>query len=428
MSRTIRDANLGSREARRRLPCGEKPHWRLVEAGLHLGYRRTKKETPGSWVARLYRLGPDGMMRYRSVPLGLADDYSDADGEHILSFTDAQRLALQARIDHIAATKSRIVTVEDAMRNYIRYLLAEKKCGRHSESVANKLILPYLGHIRIRDLTRRDIEKWRDDRAAEGALLRSPKAKQNRRPAPSTDEEIRARRATINRNLTSLKAALNRAYAEDNTIANPEVWRSVKRFGGVQAARPGFLTVEEAQRLLNAADKTSGFHDLVHAALLTGCRHSELCALKVGDFQHGKLHIRTSKSGKPRVVRLTWEGVEFFEQLCIGRKMDETMLLNFGKPWTPSSQGKPMARACKIAGIVHFSFHGLRHTWASLSIMNGMPLIVVATNLGHKCTKMVEAHYGHLTTGYLDEAIEKAAPRFGFTEPTNVEPLRGRGR
>ena len=32
------------------------------------------------------------------------------------------------------------------------------------------------------------------------------------------------------------------------------------------------------------------------------------------------------------------------------------------------------------------NFHGLRHTWASHAVMNGMPLIVVAKNLGHSTT------------------------------------------
>jgi integrase len=42
------------------------------------------------------------------------------------------------------------------------------------------------------------------------------------------------------------------------------------------------------------------------------------------------------------------------------------------------------------------SFHILRHTWASLAIMAGAPLMVVARNLGHAAKRMVERHYGHL--------------------------------
>jgi hypothetical protein len=45
--------------------------------------------------------------------------------------------------------------------------------------------------------------------------------------------------------------------------------------------------------------------------------------------------------------------------------------------------------------------------------MAGLPLMVVAKNLGHKDTKMVERHYGHLAPSYVAEAIRKHAPRFG---------------
>jgi hypothetical protein len=40
------------------------------------------------------------------------------------------------------------------------------------------------------------------------------------------------------------------------------------------------------------------------------------------------------------------------------------------------------------------------HTWASLAIMNGMPLLLCSRNLGHANTKMVEKHYGHLSPSY----------------------------
>jgi integrase len=68
-------------------------------------------------------------------------------------------------------------------------------------------------------------------------------------------------------------------------------------------------------------------------------------------------------------------------------------------------------------------FHGLRHTWASHAVMNGTPLLIVAKNLGHADTRMVERHYGHLAPGYVTDAIRAGAPRFGF-KPGNVRPMR----
>jgi hypothetical protein len=49
---------------------------------------------------------------------------------------------------------------------------------------------------------------------------------------------------------------------------------------------------------------------------------------------------------------------------------------------------------------------------ASLPV--SIPLLVVAKNLGHSDTRMVEKHYGHLAPSYIAEAIRAGALRFGF--------------
>src|SRR5437868_5742609 len=56
VARTIRDANLEKREGRHRLPARGKPHYRLIEPGLHLGYRKPSKGA-GKWVVRHYAGG-----------------------------------------------------------------------------------------------------------------------------------------------------------------------------------------------------------------------------------------------------------------------------------------------------------------------------------------------------------------------------------
>jgi integrase len=62
--------------------------------------------------------------------------------------------------------------------------------------------------------------------------------------------------------------------------------------------------------------------------------------------------------------------------------------------------------------IPPINFHGLRHTWASLAVMNGMPLLVVAKNLGHSDTRMVEKHYGHLAPTTSRMQFARAPPDF----------------
>src|SRR5262249_43433367 len=73
------------------------------------------------------------------------------------------------------------------------------------------------------------------------------------------------------------------------------------------------------------------------------------------------------------------------------------------------------------------SFHGLRHTYASLALMNGVPMQVVSENLGHSDTRMVERHYGHLAPSHKRDAIRAGAARFGVVAASHVPPLRWRG-
>ena len=86
-----------------------------------------------------------------------------------------------------------------------------------------------------------------------------------------------------------------------------------------------------------------------------------------------------------------------------------------------------MRETMRARKIVPLGFHALRHTWASLSVMNGVPLMVVAKNLGHRDTRMVRAAlFGHLAPSYIADAIRAGAPRFGTVTPTNVTPLGAR--
>jgi integrase len=178
--------------------------------------------------------------------------------------------------------------------------------------------------------------------------------------------------------------------------------------------------------LINAAD--DDFRPLLRAALETGCRYSELARLEVVDFNPdaGTVTIRRSKSGRARHVVLTDEGAAFFREACAGRAGDALMFVHDdGRPWAKSNQAEPMAAACLHAGLTPpITFHGLRHTWASLAVMAGVPLMVVAKNLGHASTAMLEKHYGHLAPSFIADSIKANAPKYGIKPDKRVVPLR----
>jgi integrase len=425
MPRQVRDTNLESRSARSRLKARHKPYFRLIEPGLHLGYRRLASG-PGTWVARRYSGAGAYTVENLRTPDGalvLADDYQDADGERVLSFAQAQSAARGPR-----PARPGGYTVDDAMADYFQFLASDgrpKGALYDSERKAEAHIRPALGQLKVSALTPERLRRWRDELAKAPPRLRTRQGDaQKYRDADDSDDAQRARRASANRTWSVLRAALNHAYHEGKAESDA-AWRKVKPYRSVEFARIRYLTVAEAKRLINAADPE--FRPMIEAALQTGARYGELCRLIVADFNSdsGTLAIRKSKSGKPRHVVLTDEAVAFFTALTAGRAGHELILRKpRGGGFGRSHQQRPMADAvarARISGAA--SFHILRHTWASLAVMAGMPLMVVAKNLGHSDTRMVEKHYGHLAPSYVADAVRASAPRFGI-EPGNVTPLR----
>ena len=51
--------------------------------------------------------------------------------------------------------------------------------------------------------------------------------------------------------------------------------------------------------------------------------------------------------------------------------------------------------------------HGLRHTFATLALKAGVPVLVVAERLGHSNANMILSVYGHVLEGQQAEATAK---------------------
>jgi integrase len=368
---------------------------------------------------------------------GRPDDVLDADGVMVLSWSQAQAEArkLFSRRAREAAgleadQRKRPYTVRDAVADYLDWLEHHRKTTRDSKYRAEALILPDLGDVHIDRLSAARVRKWHEALAAAPARLRRSSDEvvagkmKTRALDPNDAEAVRRRRSTANRTLTILKAALNHAWREGKTPSD-DAWRRVRPFPEADAARVRYLNKDEARRLLNACD--DDFRNIVEAALLTGARYGELAAMTVSALNpdSGTVHIRTSKTGKARHVVLNAEGQALFERLSVGHNGERRIFTKAdGRPWGKSHQHRPLKAACERAKIFPaLDFHSLRHSWASLSIMAGAPLLVVAQNLGQADTRMVERHYGHLAQSYITETIRRTAPTFGASGASNVVPI-----
>jgi integrase len=413
-----RRVDLFTPTSRRRLPVlrNAKPHWYPITEGCSLGYRR--HDGSGTWCARYYR----GSGKYFEARIGLADDAVPADGEHVLSFSQALRSAISwcdsqqerdGREDQ-PQKPSGPYTVAQAMDDYLEWYRAHRKAASDAAQKI-KAILPALGGEEVERLTARQIRQWHQSLGTSPARLRGGQER-----SLQTEEEFRRRKNTANRVLTTLKAALNMAVAEGRVAPAVAVaWKTVKPFRGVDLPTIRFFDEDEIRRLLNAC--RPDFRLLVTAALLTGCRYGELAGAKVCDYipESRAFHV-SGKTGR-RVAFVSEEGAAFFEAQQFGRASHELLFRKAnGQPWSRSEQTRPMAEAVESANIPKpNSFHILRHTYASHYLMNGGDLPGLARQLGHGDTRMTTRHYAHLANRWLLADVQRSALRLGIA-PGNV--------
>ena len=458
MTRTVRDGNLGSRSGRAGLKSSpSNPYWLVVAPNQAIGYNKPKKGA-GTWRARLYL--PESRS-FKMKALGTADDFRDADGASVLDFKQAQDAAddwfkeFASEAVRVAGGEPAQVgpyTVTDALKAYFEDGKRRGVKGlKRDEARAALWIYPQLGELEVTKLTRRRLETWLAEMADSARRIRPRKAPPKPRnfktpkepkpvplpPAPpATDDEKRARRDSANRVLTILKAALNHALDRRRVTCSGEAWREAKPYRGTTKARVRFLSVEDQVRLVNACPQD--FRRLVKGALYTGGRYGELAGATVQDFDAtgGTLFLigKGTGEGKPRRVVLTDEGQAFFQEITAGRPAGERIFQrakvarrkrqDVGTAWGHGDQSRFMVDACTTASLDPLGFHELRHSYASMLVNAGCPLVYVAAQLGHTDTRMVEKHYGHLAPTALADSIRALMPKQGLTGVAKVEPLK----
>jgi len=397
MARTRRGPSIDSREARfTTLDKRPQPYWTKLSSGLSLGvYWGTKG---GTWYVRRKRKpGDPGSGRWQQIRIGACDDYDDPDGKKVLSHkqavAEAHRLDGREIEERVEEAAQEGYTVAKCFDDYFKWREVEggntyiQRCNYRAH------IKDVFGDRVVASLRFQEIEDWKND-LADGRS-----------------------RATCNRVLTDLKAALNRAPR--NKVGSRKEWREVRKFKKTDNPRVDYLQAKEAKRLLNACPPD--FRNIVRAGLLSGGRYGELCKTQVRDFDGdaGTLRFTETKSGKLRHVPLTDEGVEHFRLWVAGKKSRDPLFTKAnGEPWGPVHQARRMRNACAVAKIdPAVGFHALRHSYASLLVLQGVPLKFVSEALGHADSRMVEIHYAHLQkSDAAGKAIRGALPSFGAVD------------
>jgi len=392
--------------------------------GRSIGYVRRIKF--GTWFARVKL--KSGRMRQQRI--GIADDDKKADGQDRLSFAQALKAAedwcgeqsAEAIDEHLAWEKeteypplpnSPPYLVGHALKAYLEWYKENRKGFSSAYYTSRSALFEYFWDMPFSDLTSTSIRRWMFQQSNLPPRIRTKNGeKQNYHPSLEGDFDfVRRRRASVNRYLHILRAALYQGL-ERGMVGNDAAWISVRGYRGVSRVKVNFLEIDEISKLI--ANCPPDLAQLVTGAVLTGCRLGELRRMTVGALLLEKrlLQIDDMKTHQIRNVFLSKEAMEFFEGLTLGRRVEAPMFrTKNGLPWRKGSQWRPFKRACSKANLSpSFRFHELRHTYASHAVMSGVPLKVVATQLGHSDTRTVDRFYSRLGNEYVAEVIEEKMP------------------
>lgn len=265
-------------------------------------------------------------------------------------------------------------------------------CLRGYEQAMRLRVLPALGHARIGDIRRGDLQAFVD------RLL--------------IDEHDPS---TIRNTLLPLRALYRRAIARGEVAVNPTVGLELP---AVRGRRDRIASPEEAAALLAALPSEQA---IWATAMYAGLRLGELLALEWSavDLPAGLIHVKRSwdaaagpiapksRAGVrtvpvPQVLRgyLVKHRVacQWREGLVFGRSPVRPFLAK-----TPNDRAQ---RAWKAAELKPIGLHECRHTFASLMIAAGVNAKALSVYMGHSSVTITFDRYGHLMPGNEAEAAE----------------------
>jgi integrase len=275
-------------------------------------------------------------------------------------------------------------------------------------------IKPLLGQVRLRALTRADVERFQQD-VASGKSKADIKTNARGRAIVSGGKGTAARSVAVLSMLLSF--AVNRGLRSDNPA------RGVRLL--VNQRRERFLSFAEISRIGEALSKIEAEGNnltairAIRLLLLTGCRRGEIIGLqwKWIDFERRCLCLPDSKTGAKTVPL----GDPAIDLLRAVPKIGESEFV------FPASRGdghiiglrSVWDEARKLAKLAGVRIHDLRHSFASVAVSGGESLYIVGKILGHRQARTTEV-YAHLAPDPVQAAADRAARR--IAEALSAKP------
>lgn len=302
------------------------------------------------------------------------------------------------------------MTLKDWAAEWVSELTMKQSTIAAYEWRIQHWVLPFLGSIKLKDLTPQMIDNW---------LQGLPLSRSSKQCA-----------------LDSLRNSLNKAVSRGFLTSNPttgiriEATKSQKK-AEKHAKKVKTWNYEEVQTML---DLSVGLpvEPLVIFGLLAGLRPGEAMVVRWSDIdwvagtvtvgrtisRNEKMHLvvtETTKNGEVRKARLTSDAV--FRLMRIKETRNDAEDATIYNMVTGSATiWRQVKSLCRMAEIKSLPPHSLRHTHASMLLENGATLAAVAKQLGHSNPTITSSVYWHLIdetndslSGVMDRALSKNA-------------------
>lgn len=229
----------------------------------------------------------------------------------------------------------------------------------------------------------------------------------------------------------TLSSCLQKAVDEDLILKNP-----ISKVKLPNCTKPEMKTLkkEELTAFLEET-KRSGCYEFYYLELTTGMRLGEICALEWDDLNledktvtvnkavqkiKGEIKINTPKTKSSiRTIKLCDECIRLLSELKENQIPKSKYIFPStvtGEIRDTSAVTRRLHRIQDRAGVPRIRFHDLRHSFATLSLEQGMDIKTVSHMLGHTDAGFTMNTYMHVT----DSMQENVANTMGNLLGENV--------
>ena len=192
----------------------------------------------------------------------------------------------------------------------------------------------------------------------------------------SNEYILRYKNSSVNKKSAILSNIATLAYSKWHWLKESP-YKKITKLDEKKSIRETFIETDEVERLSEACtlDVTK---DLTVFAAYTGLRTAEIWRLNERSLHGCDLHI-DGKGDKLRVIPLNEIQINFIEKY---------IPLNYSETCLKAD----FLKARKATGLLHHTFHDLRHTFGTLLAKDGVPQYKIMQLMGHSTDVMVRRY------------------------------------